>query len=531
MGIFQLFRSLKSWDLKGGHKFKNMNQSSKNIINTSQLFPQWPEYKTEDVICNCMSIKRNEILSLVKKTTNIDDLVSCTGAGSVCTGCHPLLHETMGAKIWTAVELVSIEQVSDITKSYRFKSLEKPFEKAESGQHILFQAHINGSWVLRRYTLTTPAGETDYREIMVQKEPGGIVSNWLFNLKKPSNSENDKYHIRISEPTGNIKFNLSKKRPLICFVGSIGVTPAVSAIRSLQPRSKSPTPINLLKRQPKKTKSRKILIDYSVQNESRLVNVDQFHPSRTIREDHNYDESIGSSVNSDINTNAHVNIRLADKDGFINQTHINEIVKSHSKAEYFVCGPTPFISAVTEYLHVAKVAKKHVKVELFSLPDAKKVKQSKGYLYLGLLLLAAFFLQDHFQLKIQWLETLQLNDNYKIYSGLGLLLYLILQFVMPYNRSCEIPHAAADCYNLHKIRGVFIPLVYYFHSTQMGNEYLFVLSSVLLGNLLIGLLNHELISDPVRRVRYFSLWLPLHIILSILLVALTAFHIFIVTSY
>ncbi|KAG1658096.1 hypothetical protein GQR58_023141 [Nymphon striatum] len=109
-----------------------MKQSSKDRVYTDQSVASWPEYKIQDVICDCMSVKRKEIIPLVGKVSGIDDLVSCSGAGSVCTGCHPLLQELMGDKVWTPVEIVSIEQVSSVAKSFKLKSLDEPFKAADS---------------------------------------------------------------------------------------------------------------------------------------------------------------------------------------------------------------------------------------------------------------------------------------------------------------------------------------------------------------------------------------------------------------
>lgn len=504
----------------------DMNQSSKNNICSNSLSPNYPEYKLQDIVCDCMTIKRKEIIPLIDKVSNIDDLVSCSGVGSVCTGCHPLLHEMMGVKIWTHVKILSIQQVSGDAKTYRFESLDEPFESAKSGQHILLQAYVNGSWKLRRYTLTTPAGETAYREITVQREADGLISNWLFELNNGSNinDSNDNVDqtdpkLRISQPMGQIEFDLftekNNEQPLVCMVGGIGVTPALSVARTAQHiRNKQQ-----FQQQPSLSQQhhdkiiRKIWIDYSVQNQNRLVYADELSE---------YD-----SKNDDI----HVKIRLTDNDGFINQAHVNEIVESNQNGEYFICGPATFIDAVTDYLITADVPESNITVELFSVPEARKVKQSKTYFYLGLFLFAAFFIQDLLQLKIQWLETLQMNESYKVYSGLGLILYILMQFVLPYNKSCETPHTAANSYNRHKLRGVFMPLVFFIHSTHIGVAYLFLLSFVFFTNILVGLFNHELISNPVKRICYFKYWLPLHIILSVLLVTLIGFHIFVVASY
>ena len=149
-----------------------------------------PDYNDDDVLCHCMSIKRSDVIPVIEGCRNnldLDDLIGQTGVGSVCMGCHPLLEEMMGGEIWTSIKVTSIQQTSNDSKIYRFESLGEVFRPAKSGQHIIVQAYIDGVWEIRRYTLTTPAEETTYREIIIQREPTGKVSGseaqWYENVR------------------------------------------------------------------------------------------------------------------------------------------------------------------------------------------------------------------------------------------------------------------------------------------------------------------------------------------------------------
>ena len=161
----------------------------------------------------------------------------------------------------------------------------------------------------------------------------------------------------------------------------------------------------------------------------------------------------------------------------------------------------------------------------------KEVNQPTTYFYLGLILFVAFLVQDLLQFKMHWLENLQTQESYKVYSGLLLVIYITSQFVMPYNRSCEKSHVSASTYQQHKFRGAFAPLVFFVHSTHFGVAYLLILSIAYFGNFVLGLCNHERIKDPIKRIRYFKLWLPMHIVLSVLTVSMIGFHVYVVASY
>jgi len=454
-----------------------------------------PEYNDDDPVCHCMSIKRSEIIPILKRSRrniDLDTLIGRSGAGSVCTGCHLLLREMAGDVVWTPVKISSIKKVSDNTKTYRFESTGKPFHPARAGQHIIVQSYIDGRWELRRYTLTTPAEETRYREITVRRKSGGKFSNWLYRCEKSEN------RIRISQPVGDVTLELANSKPLICLVGGIGVTPVISFIRTIHE---------------KRSGVRPLVIDYSELHEERLV----------------YKKELQEI--SEQNDHINVNFRLTDENGFINQDDINRLLKKYPDGEFYVCGPPAFSKGIISCLSKAGVTQDMISMEFFTAPEPRKINPSKFYFYLGLALFSIFLIQDSLRLKIPWLENLQAQEGYKIYSGIFLVLYILMQFVMPYNKSCEKPHVSAKTYRQHKFRGALAPLIFYVHSTKFGSSYLLLLSSVYFANFLVGLFNHERIKNAIKRVAYFKFWLPVHISLSVLILSLIVFHVYVLSSY
>jgi ferredoxin-NADP reductase len=453
------------------------------------------DYNDDDIVCHCLSIKRNEIDPILNNSRNdmdLDGLIGCSGVGSVCTGCHPLLQEMMGETIWTPVKVESITQLSNDAKAFRFKSQGEAFHAAKSGQHIILQAYINGTWELRRYTLTTVAGETDYREIIVQKERKGKVSNWLHNITEAE------VGIRISQPAGDVTPDIVNSKPLICLVGGVGITPAISFIRSINKELKNP---------------RLLFIDHSVLNHERLILSEEL-----------------KKVSAE-STNINTHLRITDSTNFISEGDIQTLIHKHPQAEFFVCGPARYTETVLGYLDKLGIKEQLIHIEYFSAPETKILNQSKSYFYFGLILFAAFLIQELFQLKSSWLENLQAQEAYKIYSGLGMLLYILSQFILPYNKSCETAHATATTYQQHKFRGALAPFVFFMHSTSFGVAYILMLSIAYFGNYLLGLFNHERIKNPIKRIRYFKVWLPAHIAMSIITLALIGLHIYVVVSY
>src|SRR5262249_25145432 len=102
-----------------------------------------------------------------------------------------------------------------------------PLTTCLPGQHVILAARINGQWVCRPYTLTSPAGETAYREVTVKREPHGHFSSWLFDRAGVG------AELRLSHPQGDFWADLKQPEPLICLVAGIGMTPALAIARSL----------------------------------------------------------------------------------------------------------------------------------------------------------------------------------------------------------------------------------------------------------------------------------------------------------
>lgn len=154
------------------------------------------------------------------------------------------------------------------------------------------------------------------------------------------------------------------------------------------------------------------------------------------------------------------------------------------------------------------------------------------YFYVGLVLFFIFVMQDVLSLKMAWLEQLQQQESFKIYSGLLLLVYLLTQFIMPYNKFCKTPHVARNTnYHNHKQRGAFAPLFFFIHSTTWGTAYLLLLSGIYFANFLLGLFNYEQVKNPLKRRAFIKIWLPLHIILALVLMTMVGFHLYVVASY
>jgi methionine sulfoxide reductase heme-binding subunit len=143
-------------------------------------------------------------------------------------------------------------------------------------------------------------------------------------------------------------------------------------------------------------------------------------------------------------------------------------------------------------------------------------RPSPAYFYLGSLILTAFFLQTLVDVSWPELEMMQSRLPYKIVSGALLAFFLVVQW----RRSNRAEH---------RIVGILGPLILYLHASSLGFGSTFVLSTLFLANVALGLVNRETLGIKARW--YGRAWLALHITLAITVLALGGLHVWTALYY
>ncbi|WP_298474046.1 hypothetical protein [uncultured Maribacter sp.] len=149
---------------------------------------------------------------------------------------------------------------------------------------------------------------------------------------------------------------------------------------------------------------------------------------------------------------------------------------------------------------------------------------------LGGVLLAAYFVQ--YFLKIEWLalQELQLQENYKRWSGLGVALLIVFQWLLTLSRVVKkFRQSAMKMVVLHKWMGALSPVLFYIHSTKLGFGYLALLSYLFFANALLGYINLDVIKSKGDLL--FKGWMIFHVAFSIIISILMCFHITMVFYY
>ncbi|WP_166481945.1 nitric oxide synthase oxygenase [Scytonema sp. UIC 10036] len=288
-----------------------------------------------DIVCNCTKTTCGKVRELLD--TGLDTLeriVEQTQVTMVCGSCQPLVEEILGSANLAVAELIAKQDLGRNMVCFQFRPVYEEIVASKPGQHILIQGRVDGNWVTRAYTLSSPAHQTEYYEITVKREELGLFSRWLCDRADAEAL------IRISQPRG--EFVLEDEQPVVFFAGGIGVTPAIAMMRTLARCSDS----------------RPFHLDWSAPHaedfvfRSELEQLTASHPNLTFT------------------------LRATRSGNRLNAEAVQRLYPYTNNTVAFMCGPQPFMDAMRDYLQQAGWQDSAIRQELFSskLDEEGKVK-------------------------------------------------------------------------------------------------------------------------------------------------------------
>lgn len=235
------------------------------------------------------------------------------------------------------LRLIERRRESDDVVSFYFESRDGgQLEDFAAGQHLPIELPIAGQPkpVTRTYSLSNGPGQGYYR-ISVKREPNGLVSSLLHDSLEVGTILNGRL------PAGDF-FIGDHDRPIVLIGAGIGVTPLVSMLHELTAEP-SDRPITFLQsaRDGRHHPLAKELRTIARANDNVTLRVAYSQP---LPED---------NMHSDY-----------DVPGRIDEKLIRESIQDLN-AEIFLCGPQPFLTAMSDVLSGLGVGDEHVHVEQF----------------------------------------------------------------------------------------------------------------------------------------------------------------------
>ncbi|MGO8870883.1 MAG: 2Fe-2S iron-sulfur cluster-binding protein [Acidimicrobiales bacterium] len=226
-----------------------------------------------------------------------------------------------------------VKQVIEETDDTRSFVLDVPDDLTEAyhyrpGQFCTFRVRIGTDEHFRCYSMSS-APETDGDlAVTVKRVPGGTVSNWF----------NDKVSVgdlvATSPPSGAFCLR-GGDRPVVGFCGGSGITPVISLAKSALSSTGRPVRLLYASREPHSVIFDDALRSLETQSSGRLS----------------------------------VRRHFDSVSGFPGPEAILDVVGGELDADFYVCGPAPFMELVEETLLGAGVAPGAILIERFVTPE------------------------------------------------------------------------------------------------------------------------------------------------------------------
>jgi 3-ketosteroid 9alpha-monooxygenase subunit B len=229
---------------------------------------------------------------------------------------------------------LTVAEVVDETADTRSFVLEIPSELEETfayaaGQFCTFRATIDGESVVRCYSMSSSPDTRDPFTTTVKRVPGGRMSNWMNDALAPGDT------IEVLRPSGLFVLH-DRDTPIVAFAGGSGITPVISIMKSALA-----------------TTDRRILLVYANRSADSVIFADELERLRAVS---------GGRLS--------VHHHLDSERGFLDAAQCAALVGDDTDADFYICGPGPYMDTVESGLATVGVAPQHVFIERFDLPES-----------------------------------------------------------------------------------------------------------------------------------------------------------------
>jgi len=230
--------------------------------------------------------------------------------------------------VFHALRVARIVQETPDTRSFVLDvppSLQQLF-RYEAGQFLTFQIHIGGATLNRCYSLSSAPGCDDEIQFTVKRVAEGRVSNWFHDEIQTG------HVVRVLPPAGGFTLRAGSRRPLALFGGGSGITPVLSILKSALATTERPTKLVYANRDAESIIFRDALDALAGRHGSRFALVHHLDAER----------------------------------GFLDEARVrSEIAAWTGDAEFYLCGPGPFMDLVERVLHEEGVPSDRIFIERF----------------------------------------------------------------------------------------------------------------------------------------------------------------------
>jgi 3-ketosteroid 9alpha-monooxygenase subunit B len=195
----------------------------------------------------------------------------------------------------------------------------------QAGQFLTLRVNVGGQELRRCYSMSSAPAEDDL-QITIKRDPGGLVSNWL------NDTASEGGEIHAAPPEGRFVLRDTSDE-IVAFAGGSGITPIMSLVRTALASS-----------------SRRVRLFYANRSRDSVIFADALdrlaknHADRLVVTHH-----------------------IDDDSGVVSASAVESFIAGAGAADYYICGPAPFMDTVENAVLESGVAQQRVHLERFSV--------------------------------------------------------------------------------------------------------------------------------------------------------------------
>lgn len=197
-----------------------------------------------------------------------------------------------------------------------------------AGQFCTFRATIGGQSVVRCYSMSSSPEMGDPFTVTVKRVPGGRMSNWMNDTLAPGDK------IEALPPAGLFVLRAAEA-PIVAFAAGSGITPILAIVKTALV-----------------TTAREIALVYANRGPRCVIFAEAL-------------ERLRAASGGRLSVHHH----LDSERGFLDAGACAALVGHRTQADFYVCGPAPFMQVVQAGLDRRGVDPARLFIERFELPE------------------------------------------------------------------------------------------------------------------------------------------------------------------
>jgi nitric oxide dioxygenase len=242
---------------------------------------------------------------------------------------------------WRNFTVVEVRRESETITSFVLRPSDgKAVIRHRPGQYLTFWLDMPGQGPLKRnYSISSAPNGKTYR-ISVKREPYGIVSNWLHDHATPGTE------LRVAPPAGDFYLPERVERPVVLLSGGVGLTPMLAMLETVAERRP----------------------DFQTHYVHGALN-GAFHAmGPAVRSLAEKTDNMRVTTFYEAPRADDVPGRDFDRSGRIDGNWLRSETPV-AEAEYYLCGPKPFMRAMVSELSACGVPAERIRYEFFGPAD------------------------------------------------------------------------------------------------------------------------------------------------------------------